>query len=97
MSAAKCEPGWGEGLSSQTVPRLRDHPILPLRVDPPPPGEGKNSPPLAIEHTFAFSRRKAPEVCLHPLPLKPEGAGNAGRLVRPLPHVRGSKAKKHTR
>jgi hypothetical protein len=42
MSAAKCEPGWGEGLSSRTVSRLRDHPTPPLRVDPPPPGEGKN-------------------------------------------------------
>jgi hypothetical protein len=63
MSAAKCDPGWGEGLSSQTVPRLRDHPTPPLRVDPPPPGEGKKSQLLAIVHTFAFSRRKAPEFC----------------------------------
>jgi hypothetical protein len=34
MSAAKCEPGWGEGLSSRTVSELRDHPTPPLRVDP---------------------------------------------------------------
>jgi hypothetical protein len=48
MSAAKCEPGWGDGLSSETLPELRDHPTPPLRVDPPPPGEGKKSRALSI-------------------------------------------------
>ena len=35
MSAAKCETGWGEGLSSRTLCKARDfHPTPPLRVDP---------------------------------------------------------------
>ena len=55
MSAAKCEPGWGDGLSSRTVPRLRDHPTPPLRVDPPPPGEGKRS--RALTETRASKTR----------------------------------------
>ena len=90
MSVAKCETGWGERFSTRTVPRLRDHPTPPLRVDPPPPGEGKKSQPLAIEHTFTFSRRNPPEFGYQLPALPSEGAGNAGRLVRPLPHVRKS-------
>jgi hypothetical protein len=44
MSAAKCETGWGEGLSTLTLCKARDfHPTPPLRVDPPPPGEGKKA------------------------------------------------------
>jgi osmoprotectant transport system ATP-binding protein len=31
MSEAKCETGWGEGLSSSAVPALRDH-LTPLRM-----------------------------------------------------------------
>ena len=46
MSAAKCETGWGDGLSAEAVPLWRDHPTpLALRaIDPPPPGEGKPTP-----------------------------------------------------
>ena len=42
MSAARCATGWGESLSSSTarVERPSPHPRS-LRVDPPPPGEGK--------------------------------------------------------
>lgn len=54
MSAAKCETGWGDGVSTRTVPVLRDHPTPPLRVDPPPPGEGKQEP-----HTSVISAASA--------------------------------------
>src|SRR5258708_30897803 len=43
---ARCDTGWGDGLSSRTPPVLRDHPtpvFIPLRcmqTDPPPLGEG---------------------------------------------------------
>ena len=55
MSAAKCETGWGDSLSIEAVPELRDHPTplrIPLRFmrnDPPPPGEGAdfNHAPVA--------------------------------------------------
>jgi hypothetical protein len=34
MSAAKCETGWGEGLSTWALFEWRDrHPTPPLRVD----------------------------------------------------------------
>ncbi len=56
MSAAKCEPGRGEGLSFRTVPELRDHPTPPLRVDPPPPGEGKRSHAVRSSNTPSHSR-----------------------------------------
>jgi hypothetical protein len=44
-SAAKYETGWGDSLSTDTVPEWRDHPTpLALRaIDPPPPGEGKRN------------------------------------------------------
>ena len=42
MSAAKCETGWGETLSTQALIEWRElHPTPPLCGDPPPPGEGK--------------------------------------------------------
>jgi hypothetical protein len=44
-------------------------------------------------HTAAFSRRDAPEVCWKLPALTSEGAGNAGRPMRPQPRVRWYKAK----
>src|ERR1700753_666268 len=41
----------------------------------------------SIPHGSAFPRRKAPELCSGHSPSESEGAGNAGRLVRP--HARG--------
>jgi hypothetical protein len=38
-------------------------------------------------YTFAFSRRDASEACQSSRLLNPEGAGNAGRLMRPQPCV----------
>jgi hypothetical protein len=43
------------------------------------------------ERDSAFSRRDAPEVFMKFVPLRTEGAENAGRLVRPQPRVVGSK------
>jgi hypothetical protein len=43
MSAAICEPGWGEGLSFLTVPRLRDHPTPPRRFASTLPLQGRVS------------------------------------------------------
>ncbi len=53
LSEARCETGWGDGLSTRSQFETRDrHPTPPLpgrrfassrRVDPPPPGEGKNA------------------------------------------------------
>ena len=69
MSAAKCETGWGDGLSSETLPELRDHPtparrvLRTVRSEPPPPGEGKSRTRLQLKHTSTFSRRNASEVC----------------------------------
>jgi hypothetical protein len=88
MSAAKCETGWGEGLSSRTVSQLRDHPTPPLRVDPPPPGEGKSRARSQLKHTSAFSRRNPPEFCNSHLALfrgrrecRAPGAPAAARVV----------------
>ena len=98
MSAAKCETGWGEGPSPQTVPRLKDHPTPPLRVDPPPPGEDKKARQRSLRsnsdsnfkqpktHFRALAARKARVVQGIAL-AQTEGAGNAGRLVRPQPRV----------
>src|SRR5439155_23601301 len=41
-----------------------------------------------IKHTFAFPRRESPELCMNLSPFETEGAGNAGRLMRPQPRVR---------
>ena len=56
MSVAKCETGWGDGLSTRAlldVERPSPHPAARYtRVDPPPPGEGIGRsfprPPLPI-------------------------------------------------
>ena len=43
LSAAKCETGWGDSLSTRALFETRDrHPTPPLRGDPPPPGEGES-------------------------------------------------------
>ena len=47
---------------------------------------------VVCRHDFTISRRDAPELCMHPSPPK-EGAGNAGRSMRPKPRVQN---KKHT-
>ncbi len=94
MSAAKCDPGWGDGLSSRTVPRLIDHPTRPLRVDPPPPGEGMKSRALASPRNDVVSPHSRdairPSFVNNFLPSQSEGAGNAGRPMRPQPRVRKS-------
>jgi hypothetical protein len=41
-----------------------------------------------LRHTFAISRRSAPEVCQKISALKTEGVGNAGRPMHPQPRVR---------
>src|SRR5438046_586551 len=40
-----------------------------------------------IKHTFAFPRRESPELCTNLSPFETEGAGNAGRSMRPKPRV----------
>jgi hypothetical protein len=45
---------------------------------------------MTARHTLAFPRRDAPEFEANIRP-KTEGAGNAGRLVRPQPRVVGRK------
>jgi hypothetical protein len=44
---------------------------------------------FVLTHTFAFPRRDASGLCKKLSPQKAEGAGNAGRLVRPQRRVRG--------
>jgi hypothetical protein len=44
-----------------------------------------------VGHSFAISRRDAPEVYVQLSPQKSEGAGNAGRPERPQPRVVCSK------
>jgi hypothetical protein len=39
---------------------------------------------MTVGYRFAFSRRRAPEVCYQILTLRSEGAGNAGRPMRPI-------------
>jgi hypothetical protein len=57
MSAAKCETGWGDSLSTDTVPEWKDHPApLALRaIDPPPPGEGKRPASRKTIYTYALT------------------------------------------
>jgi hypothetical protein len=43
-------------------------------------------------HTSAISRRDAPELCMMVSPELSEGAGNAGRLMRPQPRMQNKKA-----
>jgi hypothetical protein len=80
----------GGRAANTAVSEFADRPPTP---DPSPPRAnargGRGEHEFNFKQHSAFSRRKAPEFCLHPLPLKSEGAGNAGRLVRPPPHVRG--------
>jgi hypothetical protein len=38
---ARCEPGWGDLSTAALFGMIDLHPTPPLRVDPPPPGEGK--------------------------------------------------------
>ena len=45
---------------------------------------------MTTMHDSASPRRNPPEFCYQLPPLPSEGAGNAGRLVRPLPRVRKS-------
>jgi hypothetical protein len=52
-------------------------------LDPRFPGDDD----IVRKHTFAFSRRHAPEVCENFSPLKTEGVGNAGRSMHPQPRV----------
>src|SRR6266550_1842681 len=47
-----------------------------------------------IKHTFAFPRREPPELCMNLSPFETEGAGNAGRPMRPKPRVQNKT--KHT-
>jgi hypothetical protein len=42
---------------------------------------------MTSRYSFAFSRRDAPELYMYLSPLKSEGAGNAGRPMRPQPRV----------
>jgi len=45
--------------------------------------------PITHTHTFAFSRRDAPEFYKYFVPPRTEGAGNARRPMRLQPRVRG--------
>jgi hypothetical protein len=45
---------------------------------------------MTTRYDSAFPRRDSPELCENFGPLQTEGAGNAGRLVRPLSRVRKS-------
>ena len=45
---------------------------------------------MTTMHDSASPRRNPPEFCYQLPALPSEGAGNAGRLVRPLPRVRKS-------
>ena len=42
---------------------------------------------MQAKYRFAISRRETPEGCMIRYPLKTEGAGNAGRPMRPQPRV----------
>ena len=55
--------------------------------------DGQRGRLMFIKHKSAFSRRDAPELCVNLWPRKLEGAGNAGRLMRPQPRVQ---SRKHT-
>src|SRR4051794_40908700 len=58
--------------------------------------DGTKSATTAREHTPPHSRRvKTPELCQQPPP-KIEGAGNAGRSMRPQPRMQNKKAYEHS-
>jgi hypothetical protein len=50
---------------------------------------------MTSKYTTAFSRREASELCRNHLP-QIEGAGNAGRTMRPQPCVQNEKAHKRS-
>ena len=47
-------------------------------------------------HSFAVSRRVSPEFCQFPRPLRKEGAGNAGRPMRPIAACARDSGRAHT-
>jgi hypothetical protein len=51
---------------------------------------------MTSEYTSAISPRRAREFCRKRPALESEGAGNAGRWMRPQPCVRNKKAHKHS-
>src|SRR5262249_41168989 len=64
MSEAKCEPGWGDGLSASNSARVErsPHPDRDfIAIDPPPPGEGEER---ALRRDLSVPPRQ-PEPCLH--------------------------------
>src|SRR5205814_6607154 len=64
LSAAKCETGWGDGLSTRTLSDVeRPSPHLAARlarVDPPPPGEDKKR-----NRSMPFERHQRPYRNVH--------------------------------
>jgi len=77
---------WG-GLGWGAPPQIRcqwssgDYPPPPT---PPHHAQERVGGGELTVHTFAISRRDAPELCQDSLTLQPEGAGNAGRPMRPI-------------
>jgi hypothetical protein len=71
---SECEPGWGEGLSPLNTARVErsPHPAASrrprdeLRSSRPLQGRVRNRARSQLKHTFAFSRRDAPEVLQEP-------------------------------
>jgi hypothetical protein len=53
---------------------------------------GQVAPRNDVKRASAISRRDAPEACMKPSPLNAEGAGNAGRTMRPQPRMQMKKA-----
>jgi hypothetical protein len=76
--------GEGDSPRAQSADRAPHPDPLPVRT-----GRGRR-------HKQAFSRRGAPEFAGTFRPEKSEGAGNAGRSLRPQPCVRNKKAHKHS-
>jgi hypothetical protein len=79
----------GGGAANAAISEFADRPPTP---DPSPPrapraeGGEKKTNSIFKQHS-TFSRHDMPEVCQKLLALSSEGAGNAGRLVRPQPRV----------
>src|SRR5712672_4015172 len=51
---------------------------------------------MTTEQPSAFPRREAPGLCMNLSPLISEGAGNAGRAMRPQPRMQTKKAHEHS-